>query len=251
MNRFFIDPHDVSGDSIVLDSETFDHIRVLRLRPNESFIVCDAEGNEYECCLGDNTDDKTVKIIKKYLSTGEPNVKCFVFSAYTKGERLEYTVQKSVELGAHEIILFESERCVAIPRDILKKTDRLQRIALEAAKQCNRGIIPNVMHGGRFTDILNKADECSDLPLLFYECEKDHSVKNILEQYFPASYDHINHKINSVSIITGPEGGFEPREIDEANSKDIRVVSLGPRILRSETAPVVALTAVMYHTGNL
>jgi len=251
MNRFFVDPNDVFGNSIALDPETGKHIRSLRLRPDELFIVCDGNGYEYECRLGDHTGDSSAEIIKKYKSTGEPTVKCFVYIAYSKGERMEYAVQKSVELGAHEIILFESDRCVAVPRDIIKKTERLQRIALEAAKQCNRGIIPNIIPGGQFKDIIEKAIQNSDLSLLFYECEEDRHLKDILEQYFPSSSCSNDTDIKSVSIITGPEGGFEPHEVKLSEPMNVITVSLGTRILRSETAPVAALAAVMYHTNNM
>jgi len=188
-----------------------------------------------------------------------------MFIAYAKGDRLDYAVQKSVELGAFEIILFESERCVAVPRDIPKKTMRLQRIALETAKQCGRGFVPVVSSGGGFSSIIEAATDHSFLSLLCYEDEDVLHIREVLEsffpatgeqneqlkQHFPASDEQNVHKSKPVSIITGPEGGFESSEVGLAKSRGIRIVSLGPRVLRSETAPVVALSAVMYHTGNL
>jgi len=251
MNRFFVDPNDISGNSITLGPETGKHIRSLRLRPDELFIICDGNGYEYECRLGDHGAESSAEIINKYASIGEPTLKCIVYIAYSKGERMEYAVQKAVELGAHEIILFESERCVAVPRDVSKKAERLQRIALEAAKQCNRGIIPKVTPGGRFNEVIDKAVKCSDLSLLFYECEEDRHLKDILEEHFPSTINHNDLKNKTVSIITGPEGGFEPHEVKLSESKSIITASLGTRILRSETAPVVALAAVMYHTNNM
>jgi len=251
MVRFFVEPPDISAKTIRLKPEDIEHIRVLRLRPDERFVLCDGKGTDYICCLGDRFDGSTAEIITQQKSAGEPTVKCTVYMAYSKGERSEYAVQKSVELGAHEIILFESERCIAVPNNIPKKTERLQRIALEAAKQNNRGIIPKVSSGGRFKAVINEAVRCSDLSLLFYEYEENQHIKSVLEKHFPPLREQEEFQTRSVSMITGPEGGFEPDEVAFAQSKDVLIVSLGSRILRSETAPVVALATVMYHTNNL
>jgi len=189
--------------------------------------------------------------LDKQKSLGEPSVMCKVYMAFSKGDRLDYAVQKSVELGTNEIILFESVRCVAIPRDIPKKIERLQKISYETAKQSGRGIIPTVSYGGRFEDIIVKAPESSGLTLLFYESEDFTHLKTVLEKYFSKLRAQEKSETATLAVITGPEGGFEPYEINLATSNSIPVVSLGTRILRSETAPVVALAAIMYHTDNL
>ena len=251
MVRFFTETQNISDSSIKMNKEDSEHIRVLRLRPDEQFIVCDGNGIDYVCCLGERGDHTTVNIISQQRSIGEPSLMCKVFIAFQKGDRLDYAVQKSVELGAHEIVLFESGRCIAIPHDLHKKTERLQRIALETAKQCNRGIIPKVSSGGNFDTVVNEVSKCSGVSLLFYESEEYLHLKKVLEENFLPMRESEEYKIKTISIVTGPEGGFEPHEIELARSKDIKIVSLGSRILRSETAPVVALAAIMYHTGNL
>ena len=249
MYRFFanlqnIDPSD---GSIKLNIEDTEHIRVLRLRPNEHFIVCDGNGIDYTCRLGEHDDTSIAEIISQARSQGEPTVKCSVFSAYQKGERLDYLVQKSVELGVFEIVLFKSERCIAVPKDEQKKLARLRRIALETAKLSGRGRVPSVTSAGRFKDAIKTAAGGFALPLFFYESEDNLHIKDVLEKHFlPAVNDE-----NSISIITGPEGGFEPHEVESARMEGFKIVSLGPRILRSETAPAVALAAIMYHTDNL
>jgi len=251
MIRFFTKPENITGNTIKLSREDSEHVRSLRLRPDEFFVVCDELGNDYLCKLqnGGVTHDKcsVAQIAERQDSQSEPSVKCTVYMAYSKGDRLDYAVQKSVELGAYEIVLFESKRCVAVPSNIPKKIERLQRISLETAKQSGRGIVPVVSDGGTFEDIINTVSAA--LPredfrsFLFYEDETNLHLKTVLEQLPP--------DIDSIAIITGPEGGFEASEIERAKVKGIPVVSLGTRILRSETAPVVALSAIMFYTGNL
>jgi len=241
MIRFFTDPMNISAQTIRLSADDSAHIRALRLKPDERFIVCDGDSTDYICKLSPRDGGTTAQIVKKERSRGEPTVECRVYMAFSKGDRLDYAVQKSVELGAVEMSLFESERCVSIPRDIQKKTTRLQRIALETAKLCNRGIIPAVSYAGAFEEAVSAAADSSAQTLFFYECEDQLQIKEVLE----------SRDTSSVSIITGPEGGFEPHEAELVRSKGIQTISLGPRILRSETAPVIALAAVMYQTGNL
>jgi 16S rRNA (uracil1498-N3)-methyltransferase len=249
--RFFINPNDVAGDTVRLSAEDTDHIRSLRLRPNEFFTVCDGNGNDYVCRLGTRNDGTIAEITRRRKSIGEPSVACTVYIAYAKGERLDYAVQKTVELGAHAIVLYKSKRCIAVPSNVAKKIERLQRIAFETAKQCGRGIIPEVSHGGEFEAVVEAAVSLSELTLFCYEDENTLHLKAVLKQYFPSLREHEAHNIKSVSIITGPEGGYESEEAELAKSNNAKVVSLGPRILRNETAPVVCLSAIMYQTGNL
>ena len=182
MIRFFADKSDITESMIQLDSEDAAHIRSLRLRPSEFFIVCDGEGTDYVCRLGGGgamrrrgerkeergeTKDEgeaNAEIVEARPSLGEPTIKCSAYIALAKGDRLDYAVQKSVELGAYEIILFSSERCVAQPGDMTKKTARLQRIALETAKQCGRGRVPEVSAVSAFGIAVENASK-ADMPL--------------------------------------------------------------------------------------
>jgi len=180
------------------------------------------------------------EIIEARPSRGEPSIACTAYIALAKGDRLDYAVQKSVELGAHGVVLFPSRRCVSIPGDMAKKVARLQRIALETAKQCGRGRVPTVSAMGSFEAAIKEASS-AELPLFFYECEERLSLREALEQW----------TLGSFSIVTGPEGGFEPHEAEHARDAGMLAVTLGPRILRCETAPAAALAAIMFHTGNL
>ena len=241
MIRFFAEPHQISGGIIQLGSDDAEHIRSLRLRPSEEFTVCDGAGLDYICRLGGRAGGSIAEIVSTRPSKGEPNIRCSVYIAYAKGDRLEYAVQKSTELGAFDIILFHSERCVSVPAEVSKRITRLKRIILETAKQCDRGRVPAISAAESFSAAIREAARAG-LPLFLYENEDKTSLKSALEQH---------GKAETVSIVTGPEGGFEPAEAGAAQSAGMITVSLGPRILRCETAPVAALAAVMYHTGNL
>jgi 16S rRNA (uracil1498-N3)-methyltransferase len=241
VHRFFtLQNNIVDGEIIRLGADDFSHIRALRLRPSELFIVCDGEGTDYVCRLGERGDDVAV-VVESRRTLGEPDIACGIYLAYTKGDRLDFAVQKSVELGAREIVLFPSERCIAVPGDASKKAARFQRISLEAAKQCGRGRVPEVIISNSFEDAVSKAS-LANLPLFCYEDEKQRSLKSVLESY--------SGEFETVSIVTGPEGGFSPQEAKLAAERGMISVTLGARILRCETAPIAAIAALMYHCGD-
>ena len=239
MHRFFAAQSDIYNETISLSDEDARHIRAIRLRPEELFVVCDGAGTDYICRLGAQTGGTNAEVLERRPSRGEPDVKCSVFIALMKGQKLDVAVQKSVELGAFEIVLFPSKRTQ--PGDTVKKLSRLQKIAQEAAKQSHRGIVPQVRAAESFSDAVSSAAE-AELPLFFYEHEERLSLQDALESA---------GKPASISILTGPEGGFAPEEAQYAAENGIRAVTLGPRVLRCETAPIAALSAIMFQTGNL
>ena len=244
MIRFFTEPSEVCGDAIRLSPEDAAHVRSLRLRPSELFVVCDGAGNDYICRLaGSGGDGSVAAIADKRASIGEPSARCSVYIACAKGDRLDYAVQKAVELGAFEIVLFPSARCVAMPSDMGKKTARLRRIALETAKQSGRGRVPPVLAADSFNAAVSQAAK-AELALFCYECEDKQTLKSALTRKpgaLPAS----------ISVVTGPEGGFEPSEAEAAKAAGLVTVTLGPRILRCETAPVAVLAAIMFWLGEM
>jgi len=242
--RFFMAGGNIFGGIAHISGRDAEHIKVLRLRCGEIFTVCDGKGTDYTCRLL-NTDGHSLEaeIINTAPSRGEPTVECTVYTAYPKGDKAETIIQKSVELGASRIVFFPSARCVSRPEGaaLMKKCERWQKISEEAAKQSGRGIIPEV---GVLTVFENAMAEASraEMPLFFYEAETDYTIRQALES---ASL------YNTVSVVTGPEGGFESSEVTQAKERGMLVTSMGSRILRCETAPVCALAAVMFHTGNL
>jgi len=239
MPRFFADPAAVGPDHIQLDPETLSHIRVLRLSPTESFVVSDGAGIDYRCVLAGDC----AEIIDRAESRAEPTVRCVVYLGLTRGERMDYAIQKSVELGAADIRLFPARRCVVQydEKGLLKKCDRGEKIALEAAKQSGRGLVPAVTALPDFHSAMAEAAR-ADCPLFFYESEAEQSLRQALDRW---------PDFQTVSVVIGPEGGFTGEEASLARELGLHSVSLGPRILRAETAPVAALAAVMFYTGNL
>jgi len=239
MPRFFVDPGAVGADHIQLDAEILAHIRVLRLGPKERFAICDGAGWDYLCTLAGDL----AQIVGRRENTAEPTVKCTVYLAHTKGERMDYAVQKSVELGATAIRLFPASRCVARYDDkgLDKKLVRWEKIALEAAKQSGRGIVPTVTAAPDFRAAMTNASE-AERALFLYEGETDQNLRAVLDK---------KPVFQTASLVIGPEGGFTEDEAALAGELGLVSVSLGPRILRSETAPVAGLAALMFYTGNL
>ena len=244
MARFFVSASNIFGGVAYLSSSDTEHLRSLRIRNGELFTVCDGNGTDYSCVLSKvDKDGAEATVLSTSPSVGEPSVSVTLYTAFSKGDKLEHVVQKAVELGAVAVVLFPSRRCVARPEgsSLAKRVLRLARIAEEAAKQSGRGIIPTVTALDSFEEAVRRAS-FADLPLFCYENETDFGLRQAMSDRLGAV---------SVSLVTGPEGGFDREEADLAASNGLITVTLGKRILRCETAPLAALTAVMFQTGNL
>ena len=242
MPRFFMAGTNFHGGMAIIRGRDAEHVRVLRLRPGEDLIICDAQGTDYKCRLvSADKEQVEAEVIEVVKCPAEPSVAVTVLCGLPKGDKTDYIIQKCVEAGANEIAFFNAERCVARPETPEKKLERWQRIAEEAAKQSGRGIIPQVSWAGELADALNIANQ-KELKLFLYETGEREGLDTVLEA---------NKSAKTVALITGPEGGFAPFEADLARIVGLHICSMGERILRCETAPVVATTAVMYATGNL
>ena len=242
MPKFFIEKNQVNDEYVNIIGEDFLHMtKSLRIKANEKIVACDGVF-DYNCIVEIITSDAVIcKIMEKRSAIGEPSVKVYVYISVTKSDKLELVTQKVTELGAFKIIPFISARCVSKPdqKSANKKRERLQKIATEASKQCGRSIIPEVSEFLTLKQVIENCKE-NDINLVLYENEKDLSIKNAIE----------NKDFTTISIVVGPEGGFEQSEIESFINSNFEIVSLGKRILRAETAPIAAISAIMYQTDN-
>ena len=242
MTRFFVTPEELKPNFLVLTGENAQHAKVLRLKNGEEVLVCDGQGHECLCAVSDVSEGQFSLVVKSRRgSESEPAVQVSVYMAFPKGDKLEHVIQKATELGAYEIVAFPSARCVSKPdeKSLKKKLDRWQKIAASAAEQSGRGRIPEVLVLGSYRDALERASK-ADKALLFYENEQALTLKMAMEQ----------GSCQTISLLTGPEGGLEEKEVAQAREKGFQICTLGKRILRCETAPLCALSAVMYAVGE-
>lgn len=242
MVRFFVKPNEILPDFFVLTGENAAHSKVLRLKCGEQVTVCDGIGNECICTISHVSPEQISLVVnKRYQSETEAKVNASIYMAFSKGDKLEHVIQKATELGANEIVAFPSARCVSRPdeKSLSKKLERWQKIAASAAEQSGRGMIPSVIVLNSFDKALLRAVN-ADLSILFYENERATTLRMALQE----------KPYSSISLMTGPEGGLELTEVEKALNAGMRVCTLGTRILRCETAPLCALSAVMYDSGE-
>lgn len=242
MARFFVKPDEFQNDFMVLVGENAVHAKVLRLKAGECVTVCDGQGREALCTVSDISSGQiSLAVSKESLSESEAKICASVYMAFSKGDKFEHVIQKATELGAYEIVAFPSSRCVSKPDDksLKKKLERWQKIAESAAEQSGRGRVPAVIVLESYKEALDRA-VAADISILFYENERAFTLREALKEK--------NYK--TISLMTGPEGGFEEKEVSAAMEAGMRICTLGKRILRCETAPLCALAAVMYDSGE-
>ncbi len=238
MTRFFVSEEELSSDRIALTGENAQHAKVLRLKAGEQVLLCDGNGREALCQVEEGV---TLSVLERRDSLTEPRIRVSVYMAFPKADKLEHVIQKATELGAFEIVAFPSGRCISRPdeKSLAKKLERWQKIAASAAEQSGRGRIPWVLTLGSYKEALQRAAQ-ADKALLFYENEQATTLQMALKA---GTYE-------TVSLLTGPEGGLEEAEVQQAMEAGLQVCTLGKRILRCETAPLCALSAVMYDSGE-
>ncbi len=242
MTRFFVEPEELNKKFTVLTGENAAHAKVLRLKTGEQVLLCDGQGRQCLCTVSDVAPSAISLVLENAQeSESEPAVAVSVYMAFPKADKLEHVIQKATELGAFEIVAFPSSRCVSKPdeKSLSKKKERWQKIAVSAAEQSGRGRIPQVIVLGSYKEAIARAAE-ADKAILFYENERATTLKMALEE---GDY-------RSLAILTGPEGGLEEREVEMAKDAGFQICTLGRRILRCETAPLCALSAIMYATGE-
>lgn len=241
MPRFFVDMALGGQQFTVLTGENAAHAKVLRLRKGDEVTLCDGQGADFHCVISDISPEQVCLVIEKETpSETEPRAFASVYMGFSKGDKLELVIQKATELGASEIVAFPSSRCVAKfdEKSLQKKLPRWQKIAASAAEQSGRGRIPQVLTVSSYKEALKRASQ-ADKALFFYENEQSHTLTQAMDADF-----------SSVSLVTGPEGGFSPEEAAMASEAGLEICTLGKRILRCETAPLCALSAIMYALGE-
>jgi len=246
MHRFFVNLDQINDNQVSISGEDFKHItKVLRLKKGESIEVCNGQGLDYLVVLEAPMDGSVIGTITETIpSKGEiSDMDVTLFQGLPKGSKMEMIIQKAVELGANRIVPFQSIRSVSQIKDKKdKKIERWQRIAYEAAKQSKRGIIPVIGELVDLKDILQNA-KSFDLLLLAYENEKGQSLREVLTN-FPQG--KALGKSLKIGVIIGPEGGFDPQEVNQCQLALVKSISLGNRILRTETAGMVVLSQLNF-----
>ena len=242
MYHFYVENSSIHGDEIVITGPDVNHIKqVLRLKPLEKIIICDGQGKDYYSIIDRIEEQRVIARIEKIRETeSELSTKLVLFQGIPKKDKMEFVIQKAVELGVYEIVPMLTKRTIVKLEDSKREKKKLERwraIAESAAKQSGRGFIPKITEPLCFLESLKKASNLA-AAMVPYEAEE-----GIL-----SSRDYIAglKGLPSVGILIGPEGGFEEEEITLAKQYQIRPITLGRRILRTETAGLAALSILMF-----
>ena len=241
MQHFFVTPSQVKEEGIYIEGSDVNHMKnVLRMRCGEELVVSDGNNRQYRCAVDGYEEDKALlRILEEKTVDTELSSRIYLFQGLPKQDKMELIVQKAVELGAYQVIPVSTRRSVVKldEKKALKKVERWQQIALSAAKQAGRGYIPQVADVMSYPEALSYAKKL-DVVLIPYElAEGMKETKEIIESIVPGQ---------SVGIFIGPEGGFEKEEVELALEWGAKAVTLGRRILRTETAGLAMLSVLMF-----
>ena len=266
MPRFFVPS--LEGNSVLVGGEDGLHLtRSLRVRPGEKLVLCDGRGTDADCEVETVAPGEvSLRILRRYPNSTEPRLRLHLYQCFPKGDKFELILQKAVELGVAEITPVFSERCVSRPDGKAQKNrlERFRRVAAEAAGQSERGRIPLVRD---FCMFRSAVESCPKPALLFYEkgglplrsLEKEllavsgrlHAGAVEGPEVHPDAVPGCGKNGGEVSIFIGPEGGFSEQEAAFAQTMGVRPASLGPRILRTETAGLAAAAALFLLSGDM
>lgn len=250
MYKFFIEPQNITETEGKIIGDDVKHIyKVLRLSEGEEVVLNNCEGIEYLGQIKSITKSEViVNIIEKLDINNESKVKVHLFQGLPKGQKMDLIVQKGTELGVFEFIPTITARVDVKLKGEFKKLDRLNRIALEACKQSKRSIVPQVKEVIDFDYALKELKEM-DLFIVPYENAENFGIKTLFNQFHKENVDLDN--VNDIGILIGPEGGFEESEINILKEQGAYIVTLGNRILRTETAGFTATALIQYELGDL
>lgn len=247
MPKFFVNNNQIEDEKITIIGEDVKHIvSVLRLKIDDEILICDKQnGISYNTKIDEILKEKVIcKIECESTDIVESNIKVSIFQGLPKADKMEYIIQKCTELGAVEFIPVALKRCIVklSGKDEEKKIERWQKIAEVAAKQSGRDIIPdvkNVINLGKLKEFVSEFD----LFIVAYEAEKESTLKAILQKYKEGISENIEVKIG---VVVGPEGGLDIEEVEALKESGAKIITLGNRILRTETAPIAIVSNIMY-----
>lgn len=249
MPKFFVTTNQIEENMIRIEDEDVNHIKnVLRAKVEDTIDICDCETSKNYICQIEKIEEKNIycHIVEEIESNVESNIKVTIFQGLPKADKMELIIQKSVELGVYDITPVEMKRCVVKlnEKDKIKKIQRWQKISEGAAKQSGRDRIPNI------NNIINVNKMCEtfkeyDLILVAYEEEKVNSLKQELKKIEKAKDKKIK-----IGIVIGPEGGIDKEEINKFKENNVKIITLGNRILRTETVALNMLSIIMYELDS-
>ncbi|MBQ6991844.1 MAG: 16S rRNA (uracil(1498)-N(3))-methyltransferase [Clostridia bacterium] len=248
MPKFFVKEEQIEQEKITIIGEDVNHIKnVLRLKVDDDIEVCDTDTTKNYICGIKNINNDNIEciILKEKESEAESNIEIHIFQGLPKADKMELIIQKSIELGAKEIVPVEMDRCVVKldSKSSIKKVERWQKISEVAAKQSGRDLIPKIKEVTNIKKICNLISNY-DIVLLAYEGEKENFLKTELR--------NLKNKENlKIGIIIGPEGGITTEEVNYLKENGAKVITLGNRILRTETVALALTSIIMYELGDI
>jgi len=251
MPKFFISREDIQGSYIVIRHDVHHIVHVLRKQTGDTLTVCDGLSMDYDCrILQIDAGEESIicQITDSHRSDAEPEVAVTLYQSLPKGDKMEFVIQKSVELGISRIVPYYSERSL-IHLDAKKAAQKVARwnaISESAAKQSGRGLIPEIADVHTFKQAAQEAAQY-DLAILFYEKAQDIALKKVLTE----AETRLGRRPESVGIWIGPEGGFAPAEAEQLRKAGCVPSGLGSRILRCETAGMMACAMILYHYDEM
>lgn len=245
MPKFFVNQENIQDKKILIVGEDVNHIKnVLRKNISDTLEVCNTQsGKNFLCEIQEIKQDQIIcNIIKNLENTSEPNTYVHIYQGLPKSDKMELIIQKAVELGVSEITPTNMSRCIVKldSKDARKKVERWQKISEVAAKQSGRDIIPKINNLCGLNEIVNQC-QGYDAILLAYENEKENKLKNKIEELKRLQKEQLK-----IAVIIGPEGGLAKEEVEKAKQNGIKIVTLGNRILRTETVALNILSIIMY-----
>lgn len=239
MHKFFVEDSQINNNQIFINNDDYNHIvNVLRMKKEDIILVTTKSSKEtFSCKIEEiNSSEVICSILKRDDKNVELKVNIDLFQGLPKADKMEYIIQKCVELGVHKITPINMKYCIAKIKDEDKKNIRWNKISEVAAKQCKRNVIPKIEKSINMSTLYNEIKKY-DLAIVAYENEENITLKEILQA---------SSSIKNVAVIIGPEGGISLDEIEKLKESGAKIISLGNRILRTETAPIALLSMMVY-----